>query len=367
MVETNNFQGGNFSPPAQQYVPPVKLYPAEYFEKKAEKKILRRRANWMGAELLFVQAFGTVAALIAMILLTIMGWDNGKGGVYADALEYIFYSPLGLLLPAMIITWGSKQKVTDLIPFKKVEFSSALGLFLFGFFALAIGGMLSDIVMIFFPTSVNILEASMSADPTNCGEWIALILYSAAIPALVEEFVFRGVMLNSLRRYGDVFAIWFSAIMFALVHGNILQIAVALPAGVFFGYMTVLSNNIWVAVALHFVNNTIASFSGEIFDVLTPVFTNIFGNISTDFLNVLINGTFYAVYILLGLIGLVIIKIKSKKDTAFGSKSDGTVTCLTKGEKVRGLYLAPTVIISIIFYVAQSGILLIPQIAEFLV
>jgi len=366
MVETNNFESGNFIPSPVPQTAPVKLYPAVYFEKKAEKKILRRRANWLGAELLFVQLFGTIAAFIAMIILALMGWDDGKGGVYADALEYIFYSPLGLLLPAVIVAKASKQKVTELIPFKKVSFSTAFGLFLTGFFALAIGGMLSDIVVIIFPTSVKILEASMSADPTNYGEWIALILYSAAIPALVEEFVFRGVMLNSLRRYGDKIAIWFSAIMFALVHGNVLQISIALPAGVFLGYMTVLSGNIWVAVALHFVNNAIAGFSGEIFDILTPVFTNIFGNISSEFLNTLINATFYAVYILLGFVGILILKIRNKNKSEEEGINKGTVTCLTKGEKVRGIYLAPTVIIAILFYVGQSALLLIPQVAEFL-
>ena len=343
----------------------LRFYPAEYFEKKAEKKILRRRANWMGSELLFVQIFGTVITIATLILLTIMGWGNGEGGVFGDALQYIFYSPLSLGLPAIIVAKASKLKLTEIIPFKKVKFSTALGLFLVGFFALAIGGMLSDVVLILFPTSIKVLEASQSADPTNAAEMVALVLYSAAIPALVEEFVFRGVMLNSLRRYGDTLAIWFSAIMFALVHGNILQISVALPAGVFLGYLTVCSGNIWVSVALHFVNNAIACFSGDIYNLLEPFFKNIFGNISNDFMNALINGTFYVAYIILGIIGMLILKAKHKDDDEI-IVSDGTVTYLTKGEKIKGLYFAPTVIISFVIYVGQTILFLIPAFTEFL-
>ncbi len=345
----------------------IRFFPAEYFEKKAEKKILRRRANWMGAEMLFVQVFGTVATLIGIIFLAVLGWSDGQGGVFGDGLEYILFSPLGLGLPAIIVAKASKQKVTELIPFKKVKISSAIALFFVGFFGLALGGMLTDIIAWVFPTSVKILEASQSAEPTNLAQWIVLILYSAAIPALVEEFVFRGVMLNSLRRYGDTIAIWFSAIMFALVHGNILQIGVALPAGLVLGYITVCSGNIWIAVALHFTNNTIAGFSGEILGVLENFVTNVFGNISEDFAYALCNGLLYAIYILLGFLGVLILKIKSKKAKIDIEPKEGTVTCLTKKEKVKGLYLAPTVIIAIMFYVGQSLLLLIPKVAELLV
>ncbi|MBR2152931.1 MAG: CPBP family intramembrane metalloprotease [Clostridia bacterium] len=344
----------------------IRFFPAEYFEKKAEKKILKRRANWLGSELLFTQVFGTIASVFALILLSFMGWGNGEGGVMEDALEYIFYSPVALLIPAVIIAKACGLKVVDLIPFKKVSFSSGLGLFLFGFFFLVIGGMLVDIVSFILPSSAAFLELAQSADPTNYGEWVSLILYSAAIPALVEEFVFRGVILNSLRRYGDAIAICFSTMMFALVHGNILQIVNTIPAGLFLGYITVCSGNIWIAVALHFVNNTIACFSGIIYNTLSSFITGVVGNISEDLMVFIINGIVYAVYIILGLVGLFILKNKQKKDEDFGALQKGTVTCLTNSEKIKGLFSAPTVIISIIIYVGQTILLLLPPVIEFL-
>ncbi|MBR4282130.1 MAG: CPBP family intramembrane metalloprotease [Clostridia bacterium] len=363
----NNYQNTNtitnYGNPLHQN---VKLYPAEYFEKKAEKKILSCRANWMGAELLLVQVFGIFASIIALIVLAFMGWGNGEGGVHEDALEYIFYSPISLLIPAIIIAWCSKQKITELIPFKKTSFSTALGLFLFGFLSLAIGGMLSDIVAFVLPTSSAILEISQSPNPTSYSEWIALILYSAAIPALVEEFVFRGVMLNSLRRYGDAIAIWFSAIMFALVHGNFLQIAVTLPAGLFLGFITVCSGNIWVAVALHFANNFIACITGELYSLLSPIITSVIGEVSSDIMGIIFSGIIYAIYIIFGIVGAIILKAKFKKDENFGTASNGTVTCLTNKEKIKGLYFAPTVIIAIIFQLGQSILLLFPPVIEFL-
>ena len=224
--------------------------------------------------------------------------------------------------------------------------------------------MLSEIVMIILPTSVKVLEISQSAQPTTAAEMLVMVLYSAAIPALVEEFVFRGVMLNSLRRYGDTFAVLFSALMFALVHGNVLQIAVGLPAGICLGYMTVYSGNIWIAVALHFVNNTIACLSVEICEGLGFLVNKIFGEINADLKSVIASGMLYVIYLILGFIGLQILKFNPENEDLVDSK--GTVTCLTSGEKFRGLYFAPTVIISVIIYVGQCILFLIPAFVEFL-
>lgn len=93
------------------------------------------------------------------------------------------------------------------------------------------------------------------AEPVNI--FIQLLGY-AVLPALFEEFAYRGVILQSLRRYGDWFAIFISALLFGILHGNIVQIPFAFLVGILLGYCTVVSGSMWVSIAIHFGNNLIS-------------------------------------------------------------------------------------------------------------
>lgn len=81
----------------------------------------------------------------------------------------------------------------------------------------------------------------------------------AALPALLEEMVFRGCVLQSLRPYGDRTALWVSSLLFSLMHGNILQVPFAFIVGLVLGYAVLKTGNIWLAVAIHFANNAMAN------------------------------------------------------------------------------------------------------------
>lgn len=91
--------------------------------------------------------------------------------------------------------------------------------------------------------------------PENLFVFFAYMLRTAVVPALIEEFAFRGVVLQTLRRYGDWFAIFVSAVMFALMHANMTQVPFALIAGTALGYCFVVSGSLWTSVTIHFINN----------------------------------------------------------------------------------------------------------------
>lgn len=91
--------------------------------------------------------------------------------------------------------------------------------------------------------------------PKNAFEFICMTLHSAVLPAVFEEFAFRGVVMQPLRKYGDTFAIIFSAVLFGLIHGNMTQMPFAIIAGIAIGYASVVSGSMWTGVIIHFFNN----------------------------------------------------------------------------------------------------------------
>ncbi|MFV0345746.1 MAG: lysostaphin resistance A-like protein [Bacteroidales bacterium] len=76
--------------------------------------------------------------------------------------------------------------------------------------------------------------------------------------AIVEEFIFRGVIMRGLlRKYSPFFAILVSAFLFAAYHLNPWQFSVALYLGLFLGWLRYKTRNIWLPIIAHALNNFI--------------------------------------------------------------------------------------------------------------
>ena len=61
--------------------------------------------------------------------------------------------------------------------------------------------------------------------------------------------------MQPLRRYGDRFAIVASAVLFAVLHGNLIQAPFAFIAGLGIGYAVCITGSLWRGVLIHFCNN----------------------------------------------------------------------------------------------------------------
>ena len=84
---------------------------------------------------------------------------------------------------------------------------------------------------------------------------LVLVLVAAVLPAVFEELFFRGVLMRSLSRGGDLTAIIISALCFALCHGSLQNFVGPFAAGLIYGYMVYALGSVWPAVTAHFINN----------------------------------------------------------------------------------------------------------------
>jgi membrane protease YdiL (CAAX protease family) len=90
---------------------------------------------------------------------------------------------------------------------------------------------------------------------TSPMEMFLAVFVIAVEPAIVEEFVFRGVILGRLRKYGDFFAVFLSSLLFGIFHMNIDQFAFAFILGLILGVLVIETNSIWPSMLIHFLNN----------------------------------------------------------------------------------------------------------------
>ena len=85
-----------------------------------------------------------------------------------------------------------------------------------------------------------------------------MLLYAGFFGPITEEFFFRGAGLRGLERYGKIFAIVMTAILFGLFHANFDQLFFAGIIGLGFGYIA-FEYNIWWAIFYHIFNNFVIS------------------------------------------------------------------------------------------------------------
>lgn len=86
------------------------------------------------------------------------------------------------------------------------------------------------------------------------------LLMIAVLPAIGEEFIFRGAVQRIFRQWtGNVHvAVFIAAVLFSAMHLQFFGFLPRLLLGLVLGYMFVMSKSIWVPVFAHFFNNAAA-------------------------------------------------------------------------------------------------------------
>lgn len=86
------------------------------------------------------------------------------------------------------------------------------------------------------------------------------LLMLAVIPALGEEFIFRGCLQKIFARWtgNKHAAIWITAIIFSAIHIQFYGFIPRMLLGALFGYLLVWSGSLWIPILAHFMNNAVA-------------------------------------------------------------------------------------------------------------
>lgn len=85
------------------------------------------------------------------------------------------------------------------------------------------------------------------------------LLLGCVIAPVCEEYLFRGLLLNRLRPYGERFAVWASALCFGLFHGNFSQFFYACAIGVLFAGVVLKTGRLRQAMLLHALINFVGT------------------------------------------------------------------------------------------------------------
>jgi membrane protease YdiL (CAAX protease family) len=90
------------------------------------------------------------------------------------------------------------------------------------------------------------------------GNIFVLIVRHALLPAILEEGLYRYLIITVIARYSKRGAVLYSALFFAFAHGNLFQIPYAFLAGALFALLDIAFDSVLPSVIIHFTNNLLS-------------------------------------------------------------------------------------------------------------
>ncbi len=85
-----------------------------------------------------------------------------------------------------------------------------------------------------------------------------MYFYACLLGPVLEELLYRGVLLQSMRKYNERFAIFLSALIFGLMHQNYQQFILGFIVGIPLAAVTIKHGSLVPAIFTHIIMNTSA-------------------------------------------------------------------------------------------------------------
>lgn len=236
-----------------------------------EKRQIRYIGNIIGLALLtlivvpvilvsFISAFR-----FDSVIKSILSSNVVLGEILLILLDSFVYS-VTMLVPFIII--ASKFKMYRHIESLFQKPTDNINIYaIFIFLGSTVLGVMSISILIFLLNAVGFEVASPQMYiPKSLIGMFFYFIQLAVLPAILEELLFRGAIMQSLRIKGDKFALIASSLIFAVVHGNFIQMVNAFVLGIVIGYFVIKTNSIWLGIVMHFLNNGNAAISSLILE-----------------------------------------------------------------------------------------------------
>ncbi len=263
-----------------------------FYEKspqQLEKKQLILQYNVILFSMIIYVFLGSMIEREILYLMSLFGMKFGinANGDFAGNFNNLFEISIiikcifSTLTPLIIIAMFNHKTLSIKNTFRLPKVKNIL----FATFILMGAMVLGILVTDFFEISVNHLGIYMPNENRGSGDsftsFFLLAVYAMLVKPFFDELLFRGVILNSLRKYGDIIAIILSTVLFALSAQRFDMFIFNFITGLGFSYFAIKSNSFITTFIARSVMNMylfFASINGvnfEMFEYVDVLFISI--------------------------------------------------------------------------------------------
>lgn len=200
-------------------------------------------------------AFYFALMLVVSIFLIVTKLDTES-----DAYIYINYliAPVAISLCILTVLKLRKLSFKSVFPVKCSPKYYLIAVLLIYGLLFSLSWIDSAAVELFKLFGYKPRESSSYFPSLSGGRVVAAMIVIAVIPAVMEEALFRGVILNSVEKSaGSIRTIFIVGFCFSLFHASPEQTVYQFLAGCAFAFLAIRSGSILPSVVMHFLNNAL--------------------------------------------------------------------------------------------------------------
>ena len=203
----------------------------------------------------FIAALGLlVSSLLSTALAPALSGLNAQARLLIANL--IYYLPF-VVLPVFLLARRTpglyeayRPNPISLFDVVSITVLAVLGLF-----------FVNDITLIwsipFEKLGLNPYSAGLPA-AQNARELVLSVITVAVVPAVCEEFLFRGAILSAFEAHGTKHAMWVTSILFMMIHASFIGAPSELILGMILAFVVIWTDSIYAGLIYHTVHNAAA-------------------------------------------------------------------------------------------------------------
>ena len=200
-----------------------------------------------------------LGALFVILLTFFAGTEEAYNNLINNIIVQIFtvmLAQIGFLIVYFVYNRDINFKVASKINFN-IGWKNALLCVLIAVIGVfGINPLISSIDGFLVDIGYN-LAGSLPLPMDNFGWLILNIILLAGVPAILEELIFRGVILNGYKKLGAVPAMVITSLLFALIHGSVQQFVFPFLFGLILSFAALKTGTVLAPIIIHFVNNAL--------------------------------------------------------------------------------------------------------------
>ncbi len=197
------------------------------------------------------------------VVIAVLAWLTAGAGMLAggwllgpkpDLLAMVLVSQLAVALPVLVLLVPLRPRHLGLgLPSPKGLLAGAA----LGPIALGVSlALLGAVVLLFGKPPGQMPVELVISDLRNRFGLVGLLLCAAILPGVIEEALFRGVILTGLRRHlSPAAAVLICALLFAALHLSPWRFLPQLSLGLLLGWLTLRTGSCWPAALAHALHN----------------------------------------------------------------------------------------------------------------
>ncbi|WP_055665957.1 CPBP family intramembrane glutamic endopeptidase [Desnuesiella massiliensis] len=196
-----------------------------------------------------VNTFRANLTMLVSVLLMIFGGVILE--IVPKSLQNVAPHYLFILLPCIIYAITTKRGFKESLRLNKISLKSILILVGISLVMKPFLGLISTIAAELFGTAV---VDSIEQSSSNMS--LFMLFFSIAItPAICEEALLRGVIMDGYRNVNYKKMILLNGLLFGLFHMNLQQFAYTFFMGIILAYAVYITNSLYAGILIHLINN----------------------------------------------------------------------------------------------------------------